>query len=135
MELDYDNIPTLAEIEGAVRTLQRACHGLALRAGWWKLNDGTDVTANPYAFSNKLMLTVSELAESMEGDRKNLNDDKLPQYPMRDVEVADAMIRLFDMAGGFKLNVIHALPAKLIYNANRPDHKPENRVQAGGKAY
>jgi len=45
------------------------------------------------------MLTTSELAEALEGDRKNLMDDKLPQYKMFDVEIVDTFIRLFDIAG------------------------------------
>ena len=44
------------------------------------------------------MLVVSELSESMGGDRKDLMDDKLPWRPMREVEIADALIRLLDMA-------------------------------------
>ena len=44
------------------------------------------------------MLTVSELAEAMEGIRKDLPDDKLPQFTMETVEIADAIIRMMDQA-------------------------------------
>ena len=47
-----------------------------------------------------IMLQVSELAEAMEGHRKNLPDDKLPHRPMFEVELADALIRVLDTAGG-----------------------------------
>lgn len=121
----------------AVNALVVACHGAAQVQGWWwtDLNTGESVTLNVYSFSNKLMLVVSELAEAMEGDRKNLMDDKLPHRPMREVELADALIRICDMAGGFGLDLAGAVCEKLTYNATRADHKVENRVKAGGKAY
>lgn len=123
-------------IENAAITLTDVCHDAARRAGWWEdLSTGQCVTMNPYCFSNKLMLIVSELAEAMEGDRKNLMDDKLPHRPMREVELADAVIRIFDTAGGFGLDLGGAIAEKLAYNAVRSDHKRENRAADGGKAY
>ena len=71
----------------------------------------------------------------MEGDRKNLMDDKLPQYRMLDVESGDAIIRLMDLAGGVNLRLAEAFADKLIYNNTRPDHKLENRLKEGGKTY
>lgn len=123
-------------VRDAALVLQNICHGAARDAGWWvNPKTGEHVADNPLAFSNKLMLTVSELAEAMEGDRKGLSDDKLPHRPMREVELADAVIRIFDMAGGFGLDLPGAIMEKLHYNATRPDHKPENRVKTGGKVY
>jgi hypothetical protein len=46
-----------------------------------------------------LMLVVSEIAECMEGERKGLMDTHLPHRPMPEVELADAYIRLLDIAG------------------------------------
>lgn len=116
--------------------LQEECHGAARDAGWWTDQaTGEPITKNPYCFSNKLMLTVSELSESMEGDRKDLMDDKLPHRKMREVELADAVIRIFDMAGAFNLDLAGAIAEKMEFNAQRPDHKIENRVADGGKKY
>lgn len=81
------------------------------------------------------MLVVTELAEAMEGDRKNLPDDHLPQYEMRAVELADALIRICDMAGAFGVPLGEVVAAKLRYNADRADHKPGARLAEGGKAY
>lgn len=122
--------------ESAARALTDICHGAAKAAGWWiDAKTGESITTNPYCFSNKLMLTVSELAEAMEGDRKTLMDDKLPHLPMRDVELADALIRIFDLAGAYEIDLGAAVEQKLAFNAQRPDHKLANRVLAGGKAY
>lgn len=122
-------------VEFAANYLSDACHGAASTAGWWNHPDGTSITDNPYCFSNKLMLVVSELAEAMEGDRKSRQDDHLPHRPAREVELADAVIRLFDMAGGFELDLAGAIKEKLAYNAQRADHKREARAAEGGKAY
>lgn len=122
-------------VRDAAALLMERCHGAAKTAGWWKNNDGTPVQANPFAFSVKLMLCVSELSEAMEGDRKSLMDDHLPHRPMREVELADAVIRIFDLAGAYGLDLPGAIAEKMAYNAKRADHKPEARQAAGGKQY
>lgn len=83
----------------------------------------------------KLALIHSEISEAMEGHRKNLMDDKLPHRKMIEVELADAMIRIMDLAGALKLDLGGAMEEKLNYNSNRADHKIENRLKENGKAY
>ncbi len=82
-----------------------------------------------------LMLIVSELSEAMEGHRKDLMDDHLPTRKMFEVEIADALIRIFDLAAAHSLDIEGAYREKLRYNAARADHKPEARKAAGGKRY
>lgn len=107
--------------------LTTLCHGVARECGWWNETTERDVP-------RLLMLCVSELAEAMEGHRKNLMDTHLTNRKMLEVELADTLIRIFDMAGGLKLDVAGAIRDKLIYNTTREDHKPEVRAN-GGKAY
>lgn len=108
-------------------------HGANVKAGWWTdLNTGERKERN---VGELLMLCVSELAEAMEGHRKNLKDDKLKHRPMIEVELADTIIRIFDLAGGFNLDLGGALVEKLAYNAVREDHKIENRKSENGKKY
>lgn len=123
-------------IKHAGETLQRELHNAAKEAGWWTdLKTGRSITENPLTFSNKLMLIVSECAEAMEGDRKGLMDDKLPHRQMREVELADVVIRAFDLAGGYGLDLGGAIAEKLEFNSTRPDHKLENRKADNGKTY
>jgi len=109
-------------------------HGKSKAAGWWKEGE-RDLTGDKYVHATKLMLCVSELAEAMEGLRKNLMDDKLPHRKMAEVELADALIRIFDLAGVLGYDLGGAMVEKSAYNTVRPDHQPGNRMIAGGKAY
>lgn len=61
--------------------------------GWWD---------NPRSFDVIICLIHSEVSEAMEGDRKNLKDDHLPQYPMCLVELTDTAIRIMDYLGHVK---------------------------------
>jgi NTP pyrophosphatase (non-canonical NTP hydrolase) len=129
-EIDINSINTAADI------LQYECHQAAKSAGWWiDPKTGASITDNPYCFSSKLCLVHSEISEAMEGDRKDLMDDKLPHRKMREVELADAVIRIFDMAGAYQMDLAGAIAEKMFYNQSRADHKIENRVQSGGKSY
>ncbi len=108
-------------------------HSAAVACGWYtdldteqpkKMNDG-----------ERFMLMVSEIAEAMEGVRKNLMDDKLPHRRMVEVELADLLIRVFDFAGANNLDLAGAYIEKRAFNDHRPDHKPENRKLDGGKQF
>lgn len=86
-------------------------------------------------FPVKLMLMVSEIAEAMEGDRKDLMDDPLPHRKMTEVELGDAVIRILDAAGRKGYDVAGAIAEKHDYNRTRADHQMANRTKEHGKAY
>lgn len=93
--------------------LVRICHGASVAAGWWTdLETGALVIERPHVVGEKLMLVASEIAEGMEGHRKNLKDDKLPHRPMIEVELADAVIRIADLAGALGLDLGGAIAEK-----------------------
>lgn len=125
------------QLAANLRDVQGVCHGLAAESGWWtdpKTGQATPADT-PYLVAAKLMLCVTELAEACEGHRKNLPDDKLPHRPMVEVELADTIIRCFDLAGAMGLDLGGAIVEKLRFNSTREDHKLENRAKAGGKVY
>lgn len=119
----------------SINNLVTICHKASTDAGWWTDKDGSDLRDNKYTFSNKIALCHSELSEALEADRKNLMDDKLPEFEGRVVEIADLIIRAFDLAGAYNMPLGEAVVAKLAFNAVRPDHKKENREAVGGKQY
>ena len=72
------------------------------------------------AFDGDCMLVVTELAEAVEADRKNLPDTHIPDRPGRDVELADALVRILHLAAKYKLDLAGAFMAKMRYNLTRP---------------
>ena len=128
-----DNQPNRAE---AINEMVRYFHDKSTKAGWWvDTTTGEDLKKNPFVIATKLMLCVSELSEAMEGLRKDLMDDKLPHRKMAEVELGDALIRVFDLAGALGYDLGGATVEKDAFNSVRADHKPGNRLLAGGKAY
>ena len=109
----------------------KECHE-ANKKWWISIDTGQPIQRNT---GELLMLCVSELAEAMEGDRKNLQDDKLPHRKMFEVELADCLIRIFDLAGAKGLDLEGAYLEKMDYNSKRKDHTHEARKAEGGKKY
>ena len=128
--------PSHHPLNSAIQRIVTECHGASRKAGWWNdLHSGEPIINRPHIIGEKLMLIVSEIAEAMEGHRKNLRDDKLPDRPMIEVELADALIRIADLAGAMQLDLAGAVTEKMAFNAVRPDHQHQHRVQPGGKKY
>lgn len=75
-------------------------------------------------------MVVTELAEMIEVERAGqagARSDKIPDHTKLEEEVADAIIRLLDLAGKLGLKVGGAVVAKHAYNQGRPHRH--------GKAY
>lgn len=124
-----------------MKNLINTIHEQNVKAGWWTdLATGESLTSKngeppKRNVPEMLCLIHSEISEAMEGHRKNLMDDKLPHRSMLEVELADAVIRICDMAGGLGLDLDGAIQEKLEYNKQRADHKIENRLLANGKKF
>jgi|TARA_R100000084_G_scaffold103245_1_gene59203 hypothetical protein len=169
--------------------LAQSIHQANVDAGWWD-----EWPNRKDRYNTARMLIVTELAEGAEGARKDLMDDHLPHRKMLDVELADAAIRILDLAGACEINLnfkdaarngngagywsqfwdrmrndlerldivarsvyvkgmdvalfriitlckykriplLEIIEEKRAYNAQRADHKRENRAQAGGKKW
>ena len=111
--------------------LAKAVH--TANAKWWQdVNSGQPIKRNK---GELLALIHSEISEALEGERKDLMDDKLPHRKMAEVELVDALIRILDYAAGFGYDLQGAFDEKMAFNAKREDHKHEARRIAGGKQF
>lgn len=99
---------------------------------WYDLKTGERLDRNK---GELLCLVHSEISEALEGERKNKMDDHLPHRRSAEVELADALIRIFDYAGAYGYDLAGAVCEKVLYNASRADHKKEARLADNGKKF
>jgi len=122
-------------IRNGLRVATATCFSESHRRGWW-IDDIVDNDPKKnYVYATKLMLVVSEIAEAMEGMRKDKMDEHLPHRKSVEVELADALIRIFDLAGKMNLDLGSAVIEKMRYNQVRSDHDTSTRHAAGGKKF
>lgn len=127
------------QAEVALRALQKDVYDTAVSKGWWDRDPVmTDVIRYLVATNapeemitrataaaerdkgNLVALMHSELSEGLENLRHGEGpDDKIPEFKGIEAELADTIIRIFDMAEHFKYDVIGALFAKAEYNKTR----------------
>ena len=87
-------------------------HKLAVDNGFWDTGLNTPL--------GRLMLVVTELGEAAEAIRKPHMDEHCPDFTNYEIELADAVIRIMDIAGGENLDLSGAILAKMAYNKTRP---------------
>ena len=115
----------------ALKSLSTECR---MRADKWYHDPATGAKIE-LNHGERFALIHSEITEAFEGVRKNLMDDHLPHRKMVEVELADALLRIFDYAGDNKLDLGGALIEKLEYNRTRADHTHEARLEPNGKKF
>ncbi len=106
-------------------------HKISRDAGWWSLGDEN----NPNIIATKFALIHSEVSEAFEGYRRAMVDAHLPNRLSVEVELADVLIRIFDLAGAIGLDLDGAVWEKSDYNRRRLDHKAEDRAKEHGKKF
>lgn len=93
-----------------------------------EVNQEKGFNDKPFDFPTAIALMHSELSEALEADRKDLMDDKLPHRKGREVELADAIIRILHAGARGGMDIEGAVREKLDYNKTRPH-------MHGGKNY
>lgn len=115
-----------------LNTLSKKIHDANVKKGFYD---------NPREIGTLLMLVVSELSEALEADRKNrhckeqvdstLDDNYIELFEQKvkdtfEDEIADALIRLFDLVGYLNIDIDAHIDMKLRYNATRPHKHGKN---------
>lgn len=109
------------KIRRGIDELVKQCHRNAVSKKWW---------SPAPTFAEGLMLIVSELSEALEDYRKGyvvseqmktpscgtVENEKPVGIPS---ELADVLIRLCDLCGGFKVPLSDAVIKKMNYNRTR----------------
>ena len=108
----------------ALDTLAKGINQWANRKGFWSFPDPIPLESSLIK-STKLMLVVTELAEAVEGFRKPI-PSTIPPYTNEEEEIADAIIRLLDYAGQYKLRIGEAVIEKIALNEGRPFRHDKN---------
>lgn len=101
---------------------QREIHQLAVEKGWWSdLETGRRVDARA-RIPEALLMVHSELSEAVEEYRRGT----LGEYEGEggkpegfSIELADAVIRLFDLCGALGIDLEDAIERKHAYNRTR----------------
>lgn len=83
-------------------------------------------SVHPCSMAGYLMIIVGHVSGAIEGQRKR-------QDTKRDINMAQAMVAVMILAEWQGLDLKGAITEKLAFNAQRPDHKLENRLKEGGK--
>ena len=93
-------------------SMSGSIHDNASVHGWWD---------EPSEDGTLIALIMSEAAEALEALRKgNGPDEHCPQFSGAEVELADVVIRIMDMAEARGWNVAGAIVAKHEFNKTRP---------------
>lgn len=94
------------------------CHEISVEHEWWSDDDLRRArNLDPELIATKLMLIVSEAAEGLEAIRRSSADavrDDLTE------ELADVVIRAFDLAGAMGVGIEEAIRFKIAKNRGRP---------------
>lgn len=89
-------------------------HAIAVEKGWW--------TSQPRNIAEILLNIHCEISEAAEVARDDItkSDEKIAGYSAFEIELADAVIRIMDLAQAMELDLARAIEAKTAYNRNRP---------------
>lgn len=101
------------DIKHGLNEARRIAHETAVEHGFWEDKE--------FSVGEKLALIHSEISEALEAHRKTemLEDEHVPGYDNFDIELADAIIRIVDLAGRLHIDIGGAVVEKMRYNQGR----------------
>ena len=102
-----------------IRKMQKEIHQNARNKGWWPEDIGE------HNIPEKLSLIHSEISEALEEYRNDkVKDGIYMDHSMKPegfgVELADAVIRILDLAEYLQIDIQECIEIKMDYNISRP---------------
>lgn len=107
-----------------LKELIRLSHKNAKEKGFWDRET---------SFGSLIALVHSEVSEALEDYRGNNDIDKIYKQSNGKpcgvpVELADAVIRIFDICGGYNIDLEEAIKVKMEYNKTRDYRHEDKRI-------
>ena len=108
----------------SIQSLVEECHNIALQKDWWAGEERN--------FGELLCLIHAEISETLEEYRNHkgfdeiyFNGEKPEGIP---IELADVLIRIFDLCGKYDIPLEKAIDMKIEYNKTRPSRHGGKRA-------
>lgn len=115
-EKNYD---TESIFMGACAIIQERVHANARAKGFWKDHVDGKLTVDQVGL--KLALIHSEISEALESVRNDYPaSEKIPEIGNFEEELADAAIRIMDLAESSGVDLGEAIVKKMEFNVGRP---------------
>lgn len=130
-QLLANNVESIASnFRDQINMMALLCHQMSASKGFWdtvkQLNEWNEAAIINEVLGNKISLIHSEVSEALEAIRKGdayahePKSEKTPNHSLLAEELADTVIRIFDLASHCNIDLGMAIVDKVMYNSKRP---------------